>query len=136
MSRKKPPTILFLCLSLLLLRDYSHAKKQILSSQDQLSEPYDPITDPPIPDLTQTKISDPSFARLLQNTVLSNSRTCKRDCIDANKNFCPAAAHTGSGTCCASATCPRASGDVCSFDIKNDANKIMKYWACGDLCSA
>jgi len=63
---------------------------------------------------------------------MTDSRSCKRDCIDANKIFCPNAVHNG-GTCCVatSTTCPRASLDVCSNDIKNAANLQIKYWTCG-----
>ena len=83
----------------------------------------------------KSKLDDsPTLRRSLQ--VMSDSRTCKRDCIDAGKIFCPTATHT-SGTCCAatSTTCPRAAGDVCSNDIKNAQNALIKYWTCGQLCS-
>lgn len=57
---------------------------------------------------------------------MTNSRTCKKDCIDSSKVFCPLADHK-SGYCCSETeTCPRA--DVCSNDISSDTN--LKYWSC------
>lgn len=54
--------------------------------------------------------------RLLQS-VMSDSKSCKNDCIEAGKNFCPRSDHR-SGFCCEMmASCTKV--DVCSKDVSD-----------------
>ena len=81
-----------------------------------------------------------SISRNLATSAINSSRSCKLDCIDQGKTFCPDSANDGSGSCCdvTDAVCPRASNDVCSSDIAVTANYNSRYWACGNTpgCSA